>query len=165
MSFLILLTFVHVLLSKCFLGLQLENWYVYSIDCIIYWVHISLESGHCNLLCTHSLGPGNYQSIHWFWHTGVLGSLWLLLFHLPCSRQCKGILSAYITNIVNKLLSNVFMLPYFVICRILYSGRLISWLNCILYEGKHTHRVLSMLTCVARSRNAGIEPCVQCING
>ena len=76
-SLLILLTFV--LLSKCFLRFQLESWYVYSIDCMIYWVHISLESGHCDLLCTHSLGTGNYQSIHWFWHTGVLGSLWLLL--------------------------------------------------------------------------------------
>ena len=48
-------------MSICFLRFKLDNWYVYSIDCTIYWIHISLESGYCELLSIHSLGRGNLQ--------------------------------------------------------------------------------------------------------
>ena len=34
----------------------------------------------CDLLHVLSLGTVNQQGIHWCWQTGVLGSLWLLLF-------------------------------------------------------------------------------------
>ena len=46
-------------LSMSFLRFQLETWYVYSIDCTIYQVPISLEMGHCDLLCIHSLSTSN----------------------------------------------------------------------------------------------------------
>ena len=83
----LLIPFIFVLLSICFLRYQLDSWHVNWVDCLIYWVHISLESGHCDLLCIHSLGKDNWQGIHWSQHTDVLGSLWILLL-LIISKCC-----------------------------------------------------------------------------
>ena len=65
--------------SKCW-RYRLERWFIHSVGCTTYWVHISPEWGPCALFHVPSLGTVNYQSFHWCWHKGVLGSLWLLLF-------------------------------------------------------------------------------------
>ena len=62
--------------------LRLESWLIHSVGCTTYWVHVSPDWGPYDLLHVLSLGTGNWQGIHWCWQTGILGSLWLLLFKI-----------------------------------------------------------------------------------
>ena len=44
------------------------------------------ESGLCDLLHVISLGTGDEQDIYYFWQTGLLGGLWLLLLILQRTK-------------------------------------------------------------------------------
>ena len=60
---------------------QIESWFIHSVGCAIYRVHVSSEWGPCDLLNVLSLRTVTCQGIHWCWQTDLLGSLWLLLLH------------------------------------------------------------------------------------
>ena len=46
---------------------QLESWFIHSVGCTTYWVHVSPEWGSCDLLHVLNMGTINYQGIHRCW--------------------------------------------------------------------------------------------------
>ena len=98
----------------------------------IYWIHISLKSGQR----IHNLGTANQQSIHWPWHTGILG--WLLLLY-PTNNEVVGGYIGFTPSVCPSVRPSVrsvclSRLPC-PLCNIYSSG----WILSILITNDHYH--------------------------
>ena len=165
-----LILLIFALLPTAFLRFILESWYVNSADYLKYWVHISLDSGHCVLICIHSQGTGNWHVIHWSWQTGVSGRLWLLLFgHIWYIWDTVDAVLHIIKNNLSPFDSNIACLCQ---CIEIYNNRHVyrqsqvrkptgsgvEWAECLLIIGTGCRvQVFSLILDSSVDLSAGIQ--------